>query len=58
MGPSYCFELPPIPWYRGQIDIETTVNETGYVNLIGLSSKRTKSPHAGYPVYEGIPKED
>ena len=52
MGPSYCFELPLIPWYRGQIDIETTVNETAYVNCIGLSSKRTKSPHVGYPVYE------
>ena len=48
MGPSYCFELPLIPWYRGQIDIETTVNETAYVNCIGLSSKRTKSPHVGY----------
>ena len=58
MGPSYCFELPLIPWYRGQIDIETTVNETAYANCIGLSSKRTKSPHVGYPVYEGIPKED
>ena len=52
MGPSYCFELPFIPWYRGQIDIETTVNETAYVNCIGLSSKRTKSPHVGYSVYE------
>ena len=41
MGPSYCFELPLIPWYRGQIDIETTVNETAYVKCIGLSSKRT-----------------
>ena len=40
MGPSYCFELPLIPWCRGQIDIETNVNETALV-----SAQRGQSLH-------------